>query len=361
MKNNIIFTPKSINGLELKNRFIRSATHNNTSDLQGYPTTQTKLVLENLAEGNVALIITGAASVSMCNGYYIMNDDKYITPWKEITDSVHKKGSLIAMQIFHPGRQEKIADNKTIIAPSALSFAQGKPTPKAMTVNEIKNITNAFVISCHRAKKAGFDAVQIHVAHGYLLSSFISPASNIRTDNYGGNTINRTRILVDIIKRTRELLGEKYPILLKLNIIDGLHNGLESIEGFKVAKILADAGIDAIEISGGTMINPEIPLKKVNNINDEGYFKDYASALKKELDIPVILVGGHRTLNAIENIVKSGHADYISLCRPLICEPNLIKRWQKDDKSPAKCISCNKCLYKLISGKQALCILNKTN
>jgi 2,4-dienoyl-CoA reductase-like NADH-dependent reductase (Old Yellow Enzyme family) len=326
-----------------------------TSD--GRPSPDLKKLYAALAEGEVGLIVT-AATLVKASAYkksipaesesypLAIDEDRYIEDWKEIVDQVHEKGSKIAMQIVHPGRQEspKIIGTAPI-APSAVPVTNTSITPREMTMEEIGEMVEYFAQSIRRVKEAGFDAVQLHGGHGYLISNFISPYANVRKDDYGGNTENRARFITDIVKRARDMVGPDYPIMIKMNCDDFIPGGLEKEEALRVARVIAQAGIDCIEVTGGT--NSDSPLNiaamGINKEEKEAYFKSYAEALKQQIVIPIMLVGGLRTLRVMEKIISEGIADFISMCRPLIREPGLIKRWKEGDPEKAKCISCNMC------------------
>jgi 2,4-dienoyl-CoA reductase-like NADH-dependent reductase (Old Yellow Enzyme family) len=356
----LLFTPNRIGKLELKNRFIRSATHNNTADKYGFPTSKTKFILDELASNEVGLIITGAATIVKAKNYFYFFSDEYIDPWKKITESIHKKGSKIALQVQHPGRQAKITKGFIEpMGPSAIPINNTAVIPREMSTIEIEEVVEEFAQTCRRAKLADFDAVQLHIAHGYLLSNFISPQANIRKDKYGGSTYNRARIVLDIIKRARELVGFDFPIFIKQNFKDYLDGGLEPKEAIEIAKILTEADINAIEISVGVAVDYTNALQLVKTEKDEAYFKEYADELKKHINIPIILVGGIRSFKIAENIIKTGTADFISMCRPLICEPELIRHWKEGNTLKAKCISCNSCLRQLAKSNGICCIKNK--
>jgi len=321
----------------------------------GRPTRKLKELYLRLAEGEVGLIVTGGAFVEAYKNLpdieglpfpLAIDEDRYVEDWREVTDGVHKRGSKIAMQIVHPGRQDHPRlRGSTPIAPSAVPMEDRDIVPREMTVNEVKEMVEKFAQACRRVKKAGFDAVQLHGCHGYLISNFISPYANVRTDEYGGNTENRARFIVEIVKRARELMGPDYPLLIKMNFDDFIDGGLDKDEAVGVAKMIVQAGIDCIEVSGGTQAEggKHIAVKGINKEEKEAYFRFYAEALKKQVSVPVILVGGLRTPSVMEKLVEAGAADFVSMARPFIREPELIKRWKDGDLEKAKCISCNKC------------------
>ncbi len=349
----VLFEPIHISGLELKNRFVRSATFEGMGTFEGRPTERLKDLYFRLAEGGVGLIVTGLAHV---DGYknlpnieglpfpLAMDDDTHINDWTEIVEGVHERGAKIAMQLTHLGRQD-IPQLREPIAPSAVPLEKSHVIPREMTVDEIHELVDKFARSCGRAKEAGFDAVQLHGCHGYLISNFISPYANRRSDKYGGSTENRTRFVREILEKAKELAGHEFPILMKMNGDDFLFGGLEIEEAVRVAQIIVEAGIDAVEMSGGTdSDNPSrISVPGIRKPEDEAYFKSFASKLKQQIEIPVLLVGGNRSHGSASKLVASGITDLISMSRPFIREPHLIKRWKDGDLRKSRCISCNRC------------------
>jgi 2,4-dienoyl-CoA reductase-like NADH-dependent reductase (Old Yellow Enzyme family) len=219
-------------------------------------------------------------------------------------------------------------------------------------------VTAAFATAARRAKIAGFDGVQIHAAHGYLLSEFISPMFNHRTDEYGGAIENRVRLPLAVLQAIREAVGGDYPILIKLNCKEFVDQGLQPKEFVQVGKMLADAGIDAIEISGGLPVSPKTRPSQlgINKEEKEAYFQEEARALRKETDVTLILVGGNRSFHVAQGLVAEGVADYISMSRPLIREPHLINRWKAGDLTKAACVSDNMCFQPAIKGEGIYCV-----
>ena len=350
-----LFQPSRIKSLELKNRFVRSATAEAMSTDDGRPTQALKELYCRLADGEVGLIITSGACIEQWANYphtlgmkspLFMFDDSYIAPWRDIIPAVHERGSKIAMQIGHLGRQDIPAlRNAPALAPSPVPIPGVSPEPREMTVPEIKDVVEKFGQASRRVKEAGFDAVQFHGAHGNLINNFMSPFTNRRTDDYGGSIANRARFTVEAVQRTRQLVGPDFPVMIKMNFNDFFQGGLEPGYAVAIAEVLEKAGIDCIEISGGTLSETKehIAVKGIVKEESESYFRPYANALKQKVTIPVMLVGGHRSPGLMAQIIESNDADFISLCRPLIREPELIKRWKNGDLAKAKCISCNQC------------------
>ncbi len=229
---------------------------------------------------------------------------------------------------------------------------------RGMEEDEIRQIIEAFGDAAGRARAAGFDAVQIHGAHAYLLSQFLSPFTNRRQDKWGGSLQNRLRLHRDIIRAVRSRTGADFSILCKLGVEDGFAGGLEFQEGLSAAEILAGEGLDAIEISSGLRgrgYKHSEFRTGINRPNREGYFRDWCRQIKPRVDIPVIMVGGIRSFDVAANIIQDGTADMVSLSRPLIREPDLIARWQRGDRKPATCVSCNRCMEALLEAKPVGC------
>jgi 2,4-dienoyl-CoA reductase-like NADH-dependent reductase (Old Yellow Enzyme family) len=216
----------------------------------------------------------------------------------------------------------------------------------------------AYVRAAERAKAAGFDGVQIHAAHGYLFSQFLSPAYNRRNDANGGSIENRSRALCDTVAAVRQAVGPDFPVLVKINAWDDVEGGLTLEDSVEAARLLQNAGLDAIEVSGGFLTSKTLSPSRlgITRPEKEAYFEKGAAAFKQALDIPVILVGGIRSLEKAGELVAGGVADYISLCRPLIREPGLINRWRSGDTGPALCRSDNLCFRPAFKGEGIFCM-----
>ncbi len=354
-----LFETTELNGMKVKNRFVRSATYEAMAELDGTVTDQLCGYMEELSRGEVGLIITGHSHVAREGqagprqmGIY---SDEMIDGLKRITSVVHENGGVIAVQLAHAGQQGIGQDAYAAIGPSDV-FKAGVKRASAMTADDIKRTVIAFGDAADRAVKSGFDGLQIHAAHGYLLSQFLSPHYNNRTDSYGGNLENRARLLLDVYKEIRQRVGKSFPVMVKTNSEDFLENGITVEESIKVAHMLEDRGMDAIEMSGGTFESGKLIPSRVGTSTSEDrevYYRQAAETFKKEIGIPLILVGGFLSINVVEDVVASGLADYVALSRPLIREPNLIGRWAGGDRTKATCVSCNKC-FSTLSRKEAL-------
>jgi 2,4-dienoyl-CoA reductase-like NADH-dependent reductase (Old Yellow Enzyme family) len=228
-----------------------------------------------------------------------------------------------------------------------------------MTADELDDMEAAFAAAGSRAVQTGFDAVQIHSAHGYGLGQFVSPFFNKRTDDYGGPLENRARMLLRVVAAVREAVGGRYPLLLKINAEDRLDGGLCKEETVQVCAMLQQAGVDAIEFSGGTtyaLRQGQIELTFAPTKKKGVYYRDAAELYKTKVDVPLMLVGGVRSFETSEELVEGGIADYISFCRPLIREPNLVNRWEAGDRRKSGCTSDNLCGYASMQGKGLHCV-----
>ena len=329
---NLAFTKSRINSMELNNRFVRAATWMASVDENGFVNDETLSIYEKLAEGGIGLIITEPATVSKnLNSIRNINisEDTFIDGLTRLVEKVHKFNSKIAVQFFY-GQTNSIEDT----------------LPHEVSLDQIDQIVEKFGSAAQRAVKAGFDAIEIHAAHGYFLSRFLSPFFNKRSDKHGGSLENRMRILEEVIDEMRKNVSKNYPLIVKIDSEDSLENNTKNEEIVEIIKILKEKNVDAVEISGINPIRPDIV-----NVNKEAYFLKYAMKIKKEVNMPLILTGGIRSLEVIVNILKNGYADYIGLSRPLIAEPNLINRWKNRNLSKAKCLSCNECCNELFSSE----------
>jgi 2,4-dienoyl-CoA reductase-like NADH-dependent reductase (Old Yellow Enzyme family) len=360
-----LFETTEINGMKLANRFVRSATWEGMATDDGAVTPKLTQTMVDLAQGGVGMIISGHAYISQEGqagpwqlGIY---KDELIDGLKTMTDAVHQAGGKIIAQLAHAGHFAIKALTKQ--PPHVVSDYNGlsKSPRHELTIEDIKNLVKTFAKAAQRAKTAGFDGVQIHSAHGYLLSQFLSPAYNRREDEYGGSIENRARVHGQIYNAIRSAVGKNYPVLIKINSEDHVENGLSLEDSIAASRILVDAGIDAIELSGGTLSSGKLSPSRggINKEEKEAYFKEAAAAYKKAMDIPLILVGGMRSLNVAEKTINSGAADYISMCRPFIREPGLIKRWQSGDTRPARCKSDNLCFGPALEGKGIYCVTDE--
>ena len=374
---NKVFEPFQLAGITFPNRIIRSATYEGMSETNGVPTKLLEKKYIALAQGGVGGIITGFIGVneqgSTGSNISMLNGKEHIKAYQKLTQKMHELGTPIIAQLNHCGGQTK--ENGTglpVIAPSKISDYKAKEMTKA----EILEAIEAFVQGVKNAKEAGFDGVQIHLAHGYLLSEFVSPRMNRRTDEWGGNTINRFRIVKTIFENARKEVGD-FPIIAKINGFETLKNGMSIGESIKIAKLLEEVGCNGIEVSNGTIkaglatMRGNVPWKMIVAQNDQlnkmpGFVKniigkvaekaypqpqpkslynlDAATAIKKAVSIPVIVVGGITNLDDINAIINQNNSDLVSMCRPFILEPDLVNKFKTGQQTQSKCIQCNFCI-----------------
>jgi 2,4-dienoyl-CoA reductase-like NADH-dependent reductase (Old Yellow Enzyme family) len=345
----ILFTPVKIGLLSIPNRFVRSATHEYMADDEGNVRPNQIELLRRLAEGEVGLIITGHAFVQPSGKasprQTAVYDDRFIAGLARIPEAVHGFPSRVFLQIAHAGRQTKEKLCGCVpVSPSAVYDPVSKVMPRELAGEEIHALIADFVAAAGRAKRAGFDGVQLHAAHGYLISSFLSPHTNRRTDEWGGPVENRARVLLDVLRGVKEACGREFPAIVKLNSTDFLQGGLTVDDAVEIARLLEAAGIDGIEVSGGMAEAGRGSVwPGLRGEADEGYFVENAARIKKAVGVPVFGLGGIRTLAAAEKIVAEGRADLVSLSRPFIRDPFLVKHFREGLVAKSECISCNKC------------------
>lgn len=320
-----IFEPVELRNLTAKNRLVRSATWEGLAKIDGTLPDEIYKIYSELASGGVGAIITGFTSVAENDLYFDgmmrLCSDKLIPEYRKLVDIIHSENCPVITQIAL-GAYYK--DNMQI-------------EPDKMTLYDIKLVIQEFINAAVRAQKIGFDGVQIHAAHFFFLSRFISPAVNHRVDSYGGNTENRAGIILEILRGIRESAPDLH-ISIKINSSDFIRGGLNESESLTICKLLDNAGIDSIEISGnGTSVTG---IKAHFN---EGYFTPFAARAAEIVSCPVIVVGGFRSLDTMEDVINRSKIELISLSRPLICEPSLPAKMQMDKNIISKCISCNRC------------------
>lgn len=375
-----IFEPWSIGTITLKNRIIRSATHEGMANPDGSPAEQLLNTYLKLAAGGVGAIITGYVGV-MQNGKTFRNmrmfdSDVYIDIYRSINDRLKQYNTPVILQIAHGGcgANAKIS-GQAVIGPSFRKKNDHGDVCKEASDADIQTIINAFVSAIVRAKAAGFDGVQLHAAHGYLLSAFISARLNKRKDIWGGPIENRVRIITEILNRARQVTGT-YPILVKISGHDQTGRDITEADTISMARLLQNASCDALEVSCGygdfmnTVRMPHTPVDAIlglmptyrdKPVYQKMLFRTFAPFLlrtrkpfvnynvqtaeliKKQVNIPVIVVGGIRKLKDIRTIISEKDIDGVSLSRPFIIEPSIVEKFQKGQES-SKCINCGYCL-----------------
>ncbi len=353
------FSPITIKGVVLPNRFMRSATHDGTADQSGAVTEKSLSIYRPLGEGDIGLVVSGFAFVSTLGqalpGQYGAHSDTMIPGLRQMAAAVHAGGGRIALQIVHAGATSPYLASQGILCPAPSRIEGRSMAHREMTSDEIEAAVRDFGAAAARAREAGFDAVQLHGAHGYLLSQFLSPLTNRRTDNWGGSLENRCRFHLEVIRQVRLQVGRDFPLLIKLGIMDDDLGGTTLAEGVAACRRMVEASIDAIEVSagiGGDFLKRTIGRECIPE-EEEPYFRDRAAALKGGSPVPIALVGGIRSLETARAVLGAGEADMVAMSRAFIREPGLVRRWATGDLRPARCLVCNQC-YRLLSTPELL-------
>ena len=402
-----LFDGVSFGSLRAKNRFVRAATWEGLATDEGRMTPELLEVYRELAAGGVGTILTGYAHIvadeqpnPRMMGIY---DDSFVDEYRELVDVVHEAGARLVLQVAYGGSATRLdPPSKRILGPSAVANPKTGIVPVEASEDDLASLRDAFAAAVRRAQVAGFDGVELHAAHGYLLSQFLSPRLNRRTDAYGGSIENRVRFLAEGVDACRNAVGDRFPLLVKLNCADERRDlddaagvgapsvctteadagasganaaagdaaaaadaarvegeastadvraaapaapataetperGLVPEESLRVAAVLAEHGIDAIEVSGDWhAFSPK-------ECAGEPFFASFAARLARQVPVPVILTGGNRRFDVMERLAREDGIAAFGLCRPLVCEPDMVNRWQKDPHAAPRCVSCNGC------------------
>lgn len=356
--------PIVIRGMRIKNRFVRSATAEGLAAPDGSVTDRLEAAMKALAVGQVGLVISGHAYVEK-RGQAGLGQMGVHRPEMEpgvarLARCVHAYGGRFVVQLAHGGcRADPGLSGEPAVGPSAPESADGSPC-QAMTAEDLARLQAAFGAAAALCREAGADGVQIHAAHGYGLSQFLSPRTNRRQGAYGGSLENRARLLLETVGAIRGRVGRDYPLLVKINCEDFIDGGLTAEESRRVILWLEAAGVDAVELSGGTLDSGKLAPVRPGRFpipEGEAWYLEQARALKEAgLTAPLILVGGMRSLETAETVVASGAADLVALSRPLIREPGLVARWLAGDQAASGCISDNLCFVPLRRGEGVFCL-----
>ena len=387
----ILFEEKKIGKVLVKNRYVHSATYESMADIQGKVTDKLINRYRRLAKGGVGLIIPGYCFV-MENGRSMkyqtgLHNDEMIDGLQKLVDTVHGEGSKLVFQLMHSGRQtSKDTIGQTQIAPSkgpmdTIYMAK----PREMSEGEIKEIISAFGAAANRAKISGADGVQIHAAHGYLVNQFLSPFFNKRNDSWGGSDKNRFKFLKEVVFEVKKNISDTMALIVKLNTNDFTpKTGITIQLAKKYSEWMLDLPIDGIEVSCGTlsysmfnMVRGDVPtneltinfplwrkiigkmmLKKMEGKFDleDGYNVEAAKTMKPGIgEIPLMVVGGMRSLTHMEEVIENGIADFISMCRPFIKDPNVVDKFKNKEIERVSCVSCNKCFAGVANNLPVAC------
>jgi 2,4-dienoyl-CoA reductase-like NADH-dependent reductase (Old Yellow Enzyme family) len=356
--------PGRIGTLALKNRLVRAPTSETMATAEGMATEALVTLYRTLAAGGAGLLITGHIFVEPDGQYEPrqvgLHSDDCVAPLRRVTQAVHDAGGLIFAELAHAGSQSTLP-NVTPFSPSVIPNAIHDRAPVEMTGGDISRIIRAFGNAARRAKDAGFDGIHIHAGNGYLISQFNSPLTNRRTDEWGGDAQRRGHFLTQIYLAIRDAVGAQMPVTVRYGVVDAGHGGLSVEEGVQRAAALADLGLAAVEPTYNVMtsykenIRPYVGNTIGQAFSDlffqqlfaarspEAYYRSLARAIKLKTALPVILVGGIRTTQIMDEVIRSGDADFLSMARPFIREPDLPLKLAAGRRGRVACVSCNLC------------------
>jgi 2,4-dienoyl-CoA reductase-like NADH-dependent reductase (Old Yellow Enzyme family) len=393
-----VFTPSAIGGLRLRNRFVRSAAFEGMCP-QGEPTDALVDYHRRLAAGGVGMTTVAYAAVSELGRSYphqlALEAPGTPAGLRRLTDAVHAEGAAASLQLAHAGYagDPQVAGGRTI-GPSRVLNRYKFAYPRPMTEDDVERAAGEYARAAAAAVEAGFDAVEVHAGHGYLLSQFLSPHTNRRTDAFGGSPEGRLRFPLEVVRRVREAVAAfplevvrrvreavaaRVPVLVKMNLRDGFSGGLEIDEAVEIARGFEAAGVDALVLSGGFMtrtpiyiMRGDVPLAELrrelprlaSRIGSlligrfmlpavpfsEAYFLEDARRVREAVHVPLVLVGGLRTLDRMDAIVREGF-DFLAMARPFVLEPDLVSKFERGEVTEARCVPCNKCLASVARGQ----------
>ncbi|MBA4709077.1 NADH:flavin oxidoreductase/NADH oxidase family protein [Aquitalea aquatica] len=334
------------NGTQLPNRLAKSAMEENMADKDHAPSAALIRLYRCWAEGGAGLLITGNVMVdhrAMTGpGGVVLESTQFGSRFKQWSAAARAQGAQVWMQINHPGRQMPAALGQEAIAPSAVAMELGNfskqfQLPRAMTEADIAEVKARFVRTALLAEQFGFNGVQIHAAHGYLLSQFLSPITNRRVDRWGGSIVNRARLLLDIVKEVRQVTGNSFAVAVKLNSADFLHGGFSADDAKQVVAMLNPLGVDLIELSGGSYEAPAMhgQTRDGRTLAREAYFLEFSRDIASVATMPIMVTGGIRRYQIVEQVLQSGIA-VAGMATALAIDPSLPHTWRSDTTATAQ-------------------------
>lgn len=341
-----LFDEIRIGRLKLKSRLIRGALMQRFVGKEGVVTAEEADDLEAVAKGGAAMIVTGMMAVdahsSALTEMIRVDSDSFHDSYQAVVRRVHQAGALLVAQLCHCGAKAVAAQDGIVLAPSAIKL--GETEAREMTRSEIEAVVQAFAEAAAKCQACGCDGVELHAAHGYLLSEFLSPYFNHRTDEYGGNLENRARLLLNVLAAIRAKVGKEYPVLVKINGADYTEPGFTNEECVSICRMLEKAGCTAVEISGGASVSRESTATRPGiRLDKQGTYLAEAKAVAEAVSMPVISICGYRDPEYMEKALSETGITAFSLSRPIVREPGVPLRWQSGDRRPSDCLSCNRC------------------
>jgi 2,4-dienoyl-CoA reductase-like NADH-dependent reductase (Old Yellow Enzyme family) len=362
----VLFESGLIGGLRVRNRILRAGTSESMATVDdGEVTEQLVRLYRRLAANSIGAIITGHLFTHprgrYARGQIGIDDDNLVGGLRRLTDAVHAEGAPILAQLAHAGSQSRVPGIRPV-APSPVPNPLTGAEVDGASEDDIAEAVGAFATAARRAVRAGFDGVHIHGANGYLISEFASPVTNRRNDKWGGSPDRCDRLPLAVVEAVRSVVPAGFPVTMKMGLVDAVAGGVELAESVRRARVLAAAGLDGIEVSSGLMQAPTdsartyVAVDRLRALQDllfhrvlsrpapEAYFRDWARALRAEVETTVILVGGLRSTATMRDVLTSGDADFLAMARPLIREPDIVRQIEAGREGLVACTSCNLCL-----------------
>ncbi|MBK5247111.1 MAG: FAD-dependent oxidoreductase [Peptostreptococcaceae bacterium] len=358
-----LFTPIKIGSMEVKNRFMMAPMENGLAHFGGEVSDRLVNFFVDRVERGVGIIITGSISISPEGSglptQLAIYDEKFIAGLTRLCDEIHNAGGKIGAQLYHAGRQATAAvTGIQPIAPTAMPCSILGNDPREMTLEDMEDINKKFVEGAKRAVEAGFDLIEVHFAHGYLLHSFLSPHSNKRTDEYGGSFENRCRFPMKIFKDIVKVVDGKVPVTIRISADEYLEDGLKYEEVKEICKLVEQAGGAAISLTAGSYDSIEYCIQPM--FVKQGFIIPYSEKLKKEVSVPVIVAARLNDASLIENVIEEDKADMVAIGRGLIADEDLIIKIRDKRYDEIKyCVACNQgCIDNVLQGKGINCLVN---
>ncbi len=360
-----LFKPFKIKDLVIPNRILMPAMGTNLSDVNGCLTPRALAYYLARAKGGVGMIITEAVPVSVTGRHrakcLCLLKSSQEAGLKQLTESIHKAGSTIAIQLNHAGRlvDPKVSGGRVVSA-SQIPVRPGATVPHAMTVDEIRGTIDDFARVAKKATELDFDAIEIHGAHGYLIHQFFSPRSNLRNDEFGGSLENRMRFPIKVVKAVRETVGKDFPLIFRLSAKEYIEGGFEVDEAVALGRRLKDAGIDILHISAGTTESPQSSIYCIQpKAIAEGFLIDVAEAFKRDIDLPVIGVGRISSPETADQILRENRVDLVAMGRASLADPQWPQKAKGEINEPMRyCIGCNQCVETISNQQPLTCSVN---
>jgi 2,4-dienoyl-CoA reductase-like NADH-dependent reductase (Old Yellow Enzyme family)/thioredoxin reductase len=357
-----LFSPFSIKNISLNNRIVMPALASFMIGIDGSISDATVEHYRRRAAGGPAMVIMEACAVSpegiVSTHQAVIHDDRFIDGLSKIARAMKAEGTVPAIQIHHGGRQTSVkVINRKPVAPSPLPCPSIRGEVEPLTIDGIQQLVQKFGDAAHRAYQAGFELVEIHGAHGYLVNQFLSQFSNIREDQYGGDVAGRTRFAKEIVEAVRNRVGPEFPISFKISAEEYVENGLTTEQSVEILKILVPAGIDVVQVSAGNDVTPEWICQPM--FMEKACLVDSASQVKRALDIPVMAVGRINDPLIANEIIEQDKADLVCIGRGLLADPEMPNKAREGRSDEIRtCIACNTCMQSIFKRGRIECLVN---